>query len=108
MYKAFAAAILILAPLLVLAVQAFVPHVAEPVAPVAAVPQPAPASYVRSPPPPETAPESMTPATVPDPSSFSQPLQGAGQPMTPLGSALPDAPEATNGDPADTGAPPGN
>lgn len=83
-YKAFAAATLIIAPLMVIAVQNFTPHPHHeaPAPPVAAQVPPA----IQ----PAAAPAfSSAPVLAPDPASFGQPTAGAGQPVVITGGGLP-------------------
>lgn len=98
-YKSFAIVTLIAAPLIVLAVQTFVPQTAQPAMQAAAPdsPPPLPVSAPQSAPPPVSAPAPMPSAPTADGAAFGQPMPDAGQPSLAPGTGLP----------AEAAAPPG-
>jgi len=98
LYRTFAIVTVLGAPLLVIAAQSFVPqHGAPEPQPPSVQPTGAPAPVPAPTPPIVNA--DTPPVAVADPSTFSQPLAGAGQPMLAPGTGLPDAaaPPATGG-----------
>jgi hypothetical protein len=90
MYRNFAIATLLAAPIVVMGVQAFMPK-PEPTAPSPSGARPADAA----PPPVPVAPPVTVPAIPPssDTANFGQPMPGAGQPMLAPGAGLPQASE---------------
>lgn len=103
MYRNFALATLLAAPLIVMAVQSVAPKPPEQAAPAAQPETPPPPVPVPVAPPPAP---SIAPADVAPPSSFDQPMSDAGQPALSPGAGLPEAPAA--GSSTAFGAPPGS
>lgn len=100
LYRNFAIAVLIAAPLIVLATQSLLPNGQHP----AQVEQNGQAPIISDVPPPPIpvpmAPPVATPGTptVSDAASFGQPMAGADQPMLAPGAGLPDASPPPSGD----------
>lgn len=103
MYRNFALATLLAAPLIVMVVQSVAPKPPEQ-APSAAQPE-APPQPIPVPVPPPAVPTD-TSAAVEPPSSFGQPMSDAGQPSLAPGTGLPDAP--VSGSVSPLGAPAGS